>query len=502
MRHLAAAQRLLFRPKRFTTIVMMLIIWAGVAGALFAAISSDLRNRDYLRGQSQTIAYALPLQDIKDLHGSTDDLVTNAYGTLKDRLGKIRAGNRDIGQVYLIGLQDEKIEYYVNSELQNSRLYTSPGTQYTNPSPQLLSVFDSDTSIVQGPTRSQSGVWISAFTPIVDPKTNQTIAVVGIDAPAATYYGQIALYALVPLLLAAIPLLGILRDIKLSNKEYDLLQLKNEFVSIASHELRSPLTGILWAIQSLSKSSADRLNLEQMSMLGSMYHSAEASLATVNEILDFSIFDRGQANKLQHELTDVKAVLKQVVATLQLGAHEKRLTIEPAGEWPRDVDTLGDVAALKRAFMNVISNAIKYSNDGSSIDLTYSCANGMHMIGVRDHGIGIPEDEQEKVLEGYYRARNATKVEVHGTGLGLLVTKKIIEQHKGKLWFESKLNEGTTFYISLPVAAQKTDNATDQEPAESAESMSRGPNSSSTNKPLPQTEAHDSKHPSSRHSLE
>jgi two-component system sensor histidine kinase VicK len=76
----------------------------------------------------------------------------------------------------------------------------------------------------------------------------------------------------------------------------------------------------------------------------------------------------------------------------------------------------------------------------------------MHVIGVRDHGIGIPPDEQERVLTGYYRAKNATALEVHGTGLGLLVTKKIVEQHHGKLWLESKLNIGTTFYISLPIA--------------------------------------------------
>lgn len=458
MRQLAAAKRFIFRPKRFTTIVMMLIIWAGVAGALFAAISSDLRNRDYLRGRAQTIADALPLQNIKELHGNSDDLTTISYNTLKERLQKIRAGNHDLSFVYLLGAKDGKVFYYMDSEVQGQPSYSAPGQIYTSASNKLKNTFVSSETTVEGPSRDQWGVWVSALTPVVDPVTGQTVAVVGIDTSAQTYYGQIALYALVPLLLSAIPFAGLLRDIKLQSKEYDMLQLKNEFVSIASHELRSPLTGILWAIQSLTKSGAARLNLEQMSMLGSMYHSAESSLATVNEILDFSIFDRGHGDNLKRDVTDITAVIKQVVATLQLGAHEKRLAIEPVGVWPRRVDTMGDVAALKRAFMNVISNGIKYSHDNSTIDITYSSSNGMHIIGIRDHGIGIPPEEQSKVLEGYYRAKNATVVEVHGTGLGLLVTKKIVEQHDGKLWFESKLNEGTTFYISLPIATTPEQN--------------------------------------------
>lgn len=451
MKQLAVAKRFLFRPKRFTTIVMMLIIWAGVAGALFAAISTDLRNRDYLRGRAQTIADALPLQNIKELKGNSDDLTSLSYATIKDRLEKIRAGNRDLSFVYLLGEKDGKIIYYADSEIQGSPAYSPPGDTYTAPGTKIKNLFESNETLIDGPSRDSWGVWMSALTPITDPNSGKTIAVVGIDTSAQTYYGQIALYALVPILLSAIPFAGLLRDIQLQSKEHDMLQLKNEFVSIASHELRSPLTGILWAIQSLTKTGAARLNLEQMSMLGSMYHSVESSLATVNEILDFSIFDRGYGSNLKQDITDVRSVIKQVVATLQLGAHEKRIIIEPVGTWPRQVDTYGDVAALKRAFMNVISNGIKYSRDNSTMDLTYTSANGMHIIGVRDHGIGIPKEEQDKVLGGYYRAKNATEVEVHGTGLGLLVTKKIIEQHGGKLWLESELNKGTTFFISLPI---------------------------------------------------
>jgi signal transduction histidine kinase len=104
---------------------------------------------------------------------------------------------------------------------------------------------------------------------------------VGIFKSAQAYYGEILLYALVPLLLAAIPLAGILRDIKIQSKEHEILQLKNQFVSIASHELRSPLTGMLWGIQILQRDE-DKLSLKQRGLLHDMYLSTESSLSTVN----------------------------------------------------------------------------------------------------------------------------------------------------------------------------------------------------------------------------
>lgn len=497
MKHVVSAWRRLLSPERFTVFVMMLIIWAGVAGALFAGISTDMRNREYLRGRAQTIADALATDDIKGLRGTKDDKASLAYENLRNNLARIRSNNRDFQSVYLLGVRDGNTLFvYVDSEPDNDQRHTIPGQAYIRPNSIAASAFGSSDSVIQGPVRDSNGTWLSAYAPVNDPVTQKTIAVVGVDSSALSYYGQIALYALVPLLLIAIPVAGLMRDIKLRNKQEELLALKNQFVSISSHELRSPLTGMMWAIQSLSRSGASRLNLEQLSMLGAMYHSVESSLATVNEILDFSIFDRGQA-KIQHELTDVSAVIKQVVATLTLSARQKRLIIEPVGAWPRRVYTHGDVAALKRAFMNVFSNAIKYSKDATTIEITHQLGAKEHIIGVTDRGIGIPPTEMPKVLGGYYRATNATAVEVHGTGLGLLVTKKIIEQHGGKLWLESKLGEGTTVYISLPIAEEVNEvqgqptAPTNQAPTAPVGSIPRDPGSTSTDTPSPLPPAHD-----------
>ena len=145
------------------------------------------------------------------------------------------------------------------------------------------------------------------------------------------------------------------------------------------------------------------------------------------------------------------AVMRQVSGTLRLGAQEKNITIDDSGKWPKQAYVLGGVGALKRAAMNIIANAIKYSPDGSTVTVGFrKSANNEHIISVSDHGIGIPEDEQEKVLRGYYRASNASAVQAHGTGLGLWVTSMVLSEHGGRIWFNSKENEGTTIFMALP----------------------------------------------------
>lgn len=430
---------------------MMLLIWAGVTSALFAGVTSDLRARDYLKGRAQTIANALSSEQIRALRGGSQDLTSLSYVQVKERLQEIKTSNPDLRFVYLMGQQNNNVFYYVNSENTDSRNYTSPGQAYDNPTNELLGTFSSEKAFTEGPVNKKWGVAISGLAPIVDTKTRQTIAVVGVDTSALHHYGQVLLYALVPLLLVAIPFAGLLRDIKIQSKEQEILRLKEQFVSIASHELRSPLTGMLWAIQSLSRGSASKLNLAQLSLLGDMFRSTESSLNTVNEILDMSIFERGKAGNLKRLPVDFVAAIKQAVGTLKLGATEKNLHIEPVGVWPRQVYTSGDAAAIKRALMNILSNAIKYSPPSSTIELSYQANVTEHIVSIKDHGIGIPEGEQTKVLDGYYRATNATVMEAHGTGLGLWVTRKIIEQHGGRLWLESKLDHGTTIFVALPI---------------------------------------------------
>ncbi|GAC1387455.1 MAG: hypothetical protein NVS1B7_1080 [Candidatus Saccharimonadales bacterium] len=439
-----------FKPKRYTTIVMMLVIWTGVAGSLFAAIGQDIRNKDALLGRAITIADTLPASEVATLKGNNNDTIKPSYKNLKERLEKVRADNADLSFVFIMGMHDNTVFYYLDSEVPDSLGYSAPGTVYDAASAHLKAAFISTKPYVEGPTHDKYGRWMAAHAPITDSKTGRIVGVVGVEVKARTYYEQIIIFAIIPLLLAAIPLAGLMRDRRLESKEHEITQLKNQFVSIASHELRSPLAGMLWAIQSLLKSTTPDSPKTQVKLLHDMYRSTAASLSTVNEILDMSIFERGQAQKLQHEQVDLVTVVQEAIATLRLGAQEHTVHIKKVGTWPDEANTLGDVGALKRSYMNLLSNAIKYSHDDGAVEIGYRHANGEHIISVKDHGIGIPVAEQAKVLDGYYRATNATQKQAHGTGLGLWLARKLAEQHGGRLWLRSQVNHGTTIYMALP----------------------------------------------------
>jgi signal transduction histidine kinase len=439
-----------FKPKRYTTYVAILIIAAGVASALFAALSSNYQKREYLIGRAQTISDTLALEDIAKLKGTQADLSNPAYNNLKQRLQQVRGSNLDIQRILLFTKDGEQIEVATDAQTSDGVGYESPGTHFSLASDALKLTFNSSSPQHDNLFSDELGRWMSAYTPVYDVQSGQTVAAVGVFVDAKSYYLEIAIYALVPLLLAAIPLAGLLRDIKIQAKEHEILHLKNQFISIASHELRSPLTGMLWGIQSLQ--SSKKLTPRQEDLLHDMYKSTESSLSTVNEILDQSIFERGQSHTLQQDIVDMTAVMSQVMATLNLGAQEKKIEIVYGKTWPDHAYILGDVGALKRSLMNIVSNAIKYSPDASQVTIDYRKTDTKeHIIAVRDRGIGIPLDEQAKVLDGYYRASNASQVQAHGTGLGLWVTRMIIQEHGGRIWLNSAVGHGTTVSIALPV---------------------------------------------------
>lgn len=445
-----------FKPKRYTAFVGLLIVVAGVASGLFAAVTNSVQKREYLIGRSQTISDSLIVTDVKNLQGNQDDLSTLTYDRVKSQLEQIRSSNLDIARIRVFSLNGNEVTIKADGLTPDSPSYASPGTVFPQASPALITALNTRGPTFDRLTSDYSGRWVAAYTPIYDEQTQSIVGAVGVFVPAQDYYREIALYALVPILLAAIPFAGILRDIKLQAKQHEIMQLKSQFVSIASHELRSPLTGMLWGITSLQQAEK-RLTKEQQELLHDMFKSTEASLATVNEILDQSIFERGHANNLQRDLVDLNSVVSQVSGTLKLGAEEKDITIKQTGHWPEHAYVTGDVGALKRALMNIIANAIKYSPKGSTVSLTYrNVSNKEHIVSVVDTGIGVPLDEQDKVLHGYYRASNATEVQAHGTGLGLWVTGLIIKEHGGRMWLNSTEGKGTTVFIALPTVAGST----------------------------------------------
>lgn len=442
----AATPQVLARPMQYLTSATAVVVAVGLIGSVLAAANASQVNKDLILSRAITAAAAFSESEIGALKGDSRDLENETYLSLKRRLISIRKGNSGTHTAYLLGKNSNQVVFLADSEPEASKDYAPPGAPYQDASVLLRSAFYNNEAILEFPDGYNLNGSVSAAAPVLD-ENGKIIAVLGIDVPVRDYYAQIATYATVPILLTAIPVAVLVYNRRLARKEHEIAELKSQFVSIASHELRSPLTGTLWGIQSLLR---DKPRKNQEKTLRAVYNNTASSLATVNEILDFSIFDRGKADKLQREIVDLRDVISDVQKLHELTAEESKLGIMHVGKWPKQALTIGDQGSLKRAFSNLVSNAIKYSPDGSKIEIALHSQGGSHIVGIRDHGIGIPKTEQKKVLRGYYRSPNAAKIKAYGTGMGLWVTKMIVEQHHGRLWMESRENVGTTFFVSLP----------------------------------------------------
>jgi len=240
---------------------------------------------------------------------------------------------------------------------------------------------------------------------------------------------------------------GIERDI---TKEKEIDKAKPEFVSIASHQLRTPLASINWYTEMLLDDEQKNLDDEQKTYLNEIYNGSTRMVRLVNDLLNVSRLDLGRM-KIQPEKEDLIAFIEDVINDVTAILKEKNGKIifkKPKGKMITMVDTV----LFSQVVNNLISNAIKYSpKDKCVITVSLAKSKGGYEMTVADKGVGIPKHNQKKIFNKFFRADNAQKISAEGTGLGLYIAKMIMENSGGKLWFESRLNRGTTFFATIPL---------------------------------------------------
>lgn len=429
---------------------MISIAFICLLGLSAAGLTGIAARESYTQSsieRTRSIAEALPSTEISALSGKKSDLTKNEYKLTKDRLSRVKSANNDIQLIHITQLHDNTIVYAVDSEKFASGKYTQPGTVYLGNNIGLYQAFLGQNTYFEGPYSSMNGYQMTSAAPIYDSKTGAFIGMLGIDSPASQFFIDIATRMMIPILIALTASLLLWKIDQTRRKHEEILTLKNQFVSIASHELRSPLSGMLWAVQSLLQDKST--SKHQAEILTDMFKSTESSITTVNEILDLSAFDQSRVAPKQRVEMDLNAAAREVLKNLKLSAAEKHITLD-ARHLDEPASILGDPSVIKRSLTNLIANAIKYSPAKSTVRVIYRKQGHNHQITVSDKGIGIPKRDQKRVLNGYFRAKNAVKMQSSGTGIGLYVTKLIIEQHKGKLTLTSVENHGTSITVQLP----------------------------------------------------
>jgi len=227
-------------------------------------------------------------------------------------------------------------------------------------------------------------------------------------------------------------------------------KMKTEFVSVASHQLKTPISEINWQIELLLSKFSEGLSASQSEIIGEIVHSSEKMGRLVNDLLDVARIDQGQL-ALNKEKIDICSLLHEAV-------ESQRKSAEVSGVVLRDscpinpVEIIIDKRRILVAFDNLVSNAVKYIDGDGVVEVFLEEKDDKIQVCVRDNGVGIPKSELAKIAQKFFRSNNSIKNKTEGTGLGLYIAKNIVEQSGGDFWFKSAEGVGSEFYFTLPVA--------------------------------------------------
>jgi len=269
--------------------------------------------------------------------------------------------------------------------------------------------------------------------------------------------------AVVPVLASITPLMsqktlnGVVLILQDRTEERKIEQMKSDFITLASHQLRTPLSSIRWYLELLSGENAG-LSKDQRAYLEEMLSSAQRMAGLLDDLLHVAHLEEGEI-KAEFRETDIGKLIEGLLPQWKDHAlqHGRRCEFVQA-HGSMKVQT--DQALLGLVLQNVFSNAVKYSDKGSAIRVTVERSQKETLIIIQNKGMGIPEEDRKHVFEKFFRTKNAKAVDAEGSGLGLYLCKAIMQNLDGRISFTSQVGKGTSFTIAIPVPKKKSSSTT------------------------------------------
>jgi PAS domain S-box-containing protein len=228
-------------------------------------------------------------------------------------------------------------------------------------------------------------------------------------------------------------------------------RMKTEFISIAAHQLRTPLSSIKWVIKMVLSGDAGDLNEEQAELLDKGYKSNERMIGLVNDMLDVSRIEEGRFG-YDFAVENFTETLDIIIETLSSQISEKHIKFKV--DKPKKLPKVEmDKKKMSLVLQNLLENAVKYTPEYGRIEVILEPGEKFLRVRVKDNGVGIPAEDQAKLFSKFFRANNVIRMQTEGSGLGLFIVKNIIQKHGGDITFTSEEGKGTEFAFTLPFKA-------------------------------------------------
>jgi PAS domain S-box-containing protein len=239
------------------------------------------------------------------------------------------------------------------------------------------------------------------------------------------------------------------RELELRNREVERANRhKSEFLANMSHELRTPLHTVIGFSELLAEETRGPLNPDQKRFIGHIHNDSQHLLALINEILDLSKIEAGKI-QLNRQALDIGAVIEDALGAIRPQSLERAIEIKT--EFDAPVIVSGDAIRVKQIFYNLLSNAVKFTHKGGTVRVNARTIDGFGEISVSDTGVGIPPEELDSIFDKFHQVDAPGVGMREGTGLGLPITRRLVEEHGGRIRVESEVGKGSKFTFTLPL---------------------------------------------------
>lgn len=442
-------------PQRFFLIAGCILIFS--LGTLFAFFTRSKAHQALRTQLLYTVDLAVSATDpdlIERLPVTSEDIFNPEYIRLHQQYLQLQAPlqQKDIRWIYAMKVFGEEVRFVVDSVDINDPGHSEPGVVYEQPPVSVFNVMHTGKTEFIGPFTDEYGSYYSAFAPIWS-TDGRIIAVMGADIEQERYETIIRQRSMLPIIVTLFVELLFIICFLYVVRHWEIERMKSQFVSIASHQLKTPITALNWMVEVLAEDKAVKARVGLRAKVKDLEEIVQNMRELVSSLLNVSRVEAGRV-AVCTQVSDVgslaAAKVKEVTQLAKKKGQAVSLQVQP------NVPSISiDAALVGEIYKNLLTNAIKYTPKGGKIEVRIVRKNSEILSSVTDTGYGIPKNEQGRVFQKFYRGSNITQLEHDGTGLGLYLVKEIVKISGGRIWFTSTEGRGTTFFFTLPIAGSK-----------------------------------------------